>query len=238
MKIHYLLEKLIIPIFLLGLFFVITTFLDYFSYTYEFQRVFDINIHRILSLLDLRKENTLATWFSSILFLLTGLAFVLLGWSSAVNFKISNWQRIIFKITTIGAILLSADEVASIHETVGKWFKRTIENLIPFLPTDNKGFVWVLIFAPVALAGLIATVIALRKVIATIPTLRHRQTAALALWLAMFALPGVFVFELLEWQLYSEQSVGLLRCWEEVFELVGMYSLFICAVLIGGQYKL
>lgn len=188
-------------------------------------------------LLDLRKENTLATWFSSVLFLMTGLAFVLLGWSE--NFKIANWQRFIFKLTAIGAVLLSADETASIHETVGKWLKHLVENLLTFLPIDNKGFIWVLLFAPLALAGLIATVIALRKVIATIPISKQRYMTTWALWLAVFCLPGVFVFELLEWQLYStQQSVGALNCWEEMFELLGMYSLFVCALLIARQYKL
>ncbi|MDM8565767.1 hypothetical protein QUF74_08950 [Candidatus Halobeggiatoa sp. HSG11] len=217
------------------MFFVITTFLSYLTYEDEFQRIFDVNIHRVLVLLDLRKENTVGTWFSSILFLITGLSFVLLGWSS--NFKIANWQRLIFKLTAIGAVLLSADEVASIHETVGKWLKRAAEDLINFLPIDNKGFIWVVLFAPIAIAGLIATVIALHKVIAT--TSVSKQMATWALWLAVLCLPMVFIFEMLEWYLYSKQQhIGSLSCWEEMFELLGMYSLFTCAVLIAGRHKL
>ncbi len=168
---------------------------------------------------------------------MTGLAFVLLGWSS--NFKIANWQRFIFKLTAIGAVLLSADETASIHETVGKWLRGIVENLLTFLPIDNKGFIWVLLFAPLALAGLVATVIALRKVIANIPISKQRHIITWALWLAVFCLPGVFLFEIVEWLLYSiQQSVGTLNCWEETFEILGMYSLFTCAVLIARQYKL
>ncbi|MCK5877706.1 MAG: hypothetical protein KAG43_08720 [Candidatus Marithrix sp.] len=201
--------------------------MSYLTFTYEFHRIFDINIHRILVLLDLRKENTLGTWFSSILFLITGLAFVLLGWGS--SFKI--WQQFIFKMTAIGAVLLSADEVASIHETVGKWIKRAVEDLFTFLPTDERGFVWVLFFAPIAIAGLIATVVALQKVINSQPK------AVWALWIAVLCLPSVFVFEILEWVLYSER-LKILGCWEEMFELLGMYSLFVCAVLIAGKNKL
>ena len=180
-------------------------------------------------LLDLRKENTLATWFSSILFLMTGLAFVLLGWSK--NFKIANWQRFIFKLTAIGAVLLSADEVASIHETVGKWSRRAAEDVITFLPVDERGFVWVLLFAPIAIVGLIATVIALNKVI------KQDFQQVVALWTAVLCLPTVFAFELFEWIFYSEK-LKVLGCWEEGFELLGMYSLFICAVLIARQNKL
>ncbi|MFK5971342.1 MAG: hypothetical protein QM487_14660 [Candidatus Marithrix sp.] len=181
-------------------------------------------------MLDLRKENTLATWFSSILFLMTGLAFVLLGWSA--NFKIANWQRFIFKLTAIGAVLLSADEVASIHETIGKWGKRAAEDLIIFLPIDERGFVWVLLFAPIAIVGLIATVIALSKV-----SQNSQRTVFIALWIAVLCLPTVFAFELFEWIFYSEK-IKVLGCWEETFEILGMYSLFICAVLIGRQNKL
>ncbi|MDM8568437.1 hypothetical protein QUF50_02770 [Thiotrichales bacterium HSG1] len=209
---------------------MVTTFLSYLTYTYEFQRVFDINIRRVLVLLDLRKENTLATWFSSMLFLMTGLAFVLLGWGS--NFK--NWQRFIFKLTAVGAVLLSADEVASIHETVGKWIQRALEDLITFLPIGGGGFVWVLLFAPIAIAGLIATVIALHQIV------KFQRKAAIALWIAVLCLPAVFMFEILEWMLHSFQSekLKILTCWEEMFELLGMYSLFICAVLIAGRHKL
>ncbi|HHB92424.1 MAG TPA: hypothetical protein ENK59_04330 [Thioploca sp.] len=182
-------------------------------------------------MLDLRKENTLATWFSSILFLITGLAFVLLGWSA--NFKIANWQRFIFKLTTIGAVLLSADEVASIHETIGKWLKRATEDLITFLPVDERGFVWVLLFAPIAIAGLIATVIALFKVSQN----SQRTASSIALWIAVLCLPTVFAFELFEWIFYSEK-IKVLSCWEETFEILGMYSLFICALLISRQNKL
>ena len=68
MKIHYLLKKLAIPLFLITLFFIFTTFMAELSQGADWQRVFGINLHRILELLDLREENTLATWFSSFFF--------------------------------------------------------------------------------------------------------------------------------------------------------------------------
>ncbi|RKZ41889.1 MAG: hypothetical protein DRQ49_03615 [Gammaproteobacteria bacterium] len=241
MKIHYLLKKLAIPLFLITLFFIFTTFMAELSQGADWQRVFGINLHRILELLDLREENTLATWFSSMIFFATGLAFLLLGWGSSPDFIISHLTRFIFKLTAIGAILLSADEVASIHETVGKSFFRFVSNLWANAPPDNNGYFWVVLFAPFMLGGLLMTVYFLHKVIARMPT-KHdwqRQLTYFALLSAFMCLPGVFVFELFEWYFNTlKQGSGILTCFEETFEIIGMYSLFLCATLIAKIVKL
>jgi len=229
------------PLFLIGLFFILTTFLAYLSQGSDWQRIFGINWHRVLELLDMRWENTLATWFSSILFLAVGLSFVLLGWGYSPAFTISRWTRFVFQLTAIGAVLLSADEVASIHETAGKWFKRVINQLWSQAPPDNRGYSWIILFAPVLLGVFFALVYFLRQVIATMPHNqdRQRQSAYLTLLFALVCLPGVFVFEAFEWWLASfNQSVNILTCFEEMFEIIGMYSLFLCAVLIARRYEL
>jgi hypothetical protein len=194
-------------------------------------------LHRILELLDLRAENTLATWFSSIVFLAVSLSFVLLGWSYSASFTLSQWARFVFQLTAIGALLLSADEVASIHETVGKWFKRVIDQLWSQAPPDDRGYSWIILFAPVLLAGFFALIYFLRQVIATMD--KQRQSAFLTLFIALVCLPGVFVFEVFEWWLSSfNQGISILTCFEEMFELIGMYSLFLCAVFIARQHQL
>lgn len=240
-KIHTLLEKLTIPLFLIALFFILTTFLAYLTQSGEWQRVFGINLHRVLELADLREENTLATWFSSILFLFTGLAFFLLGWSSSSTFSISRLTRFIFQLTTIGAIFLSADEVGSLHETAGKSFKRFVDTFWMTAPADEKGFFWIVLFAPFLLAGLIAAGYFLYKIIVNMP-INHqwqRQSAYIALIAAFICLPGVFVFELFEWHFDNlHQNIAILTCWEETFELLGMYSLFLCTTLIARRYQL
>jgi len=241
MKIHYLLKKLAIPLFLITLFFILTTFMAELSQGADWQRMFGINLHRVLELLDLREENTLATWFSSMIFFATGLAFLLLGWGSSPNFIISRVASFIFKLTAIGAILLSADEVASIHETVGKSFFRFVSNLWANAPPDNRGYFWIVLFAPLMLGGLLMTVYFLRKVIARMPTRYdwQRQLAYVTLFLAFVCLPGVFVFEVFEWYFDTfKQSSGILKCFEETFEIIGMYSLFLCATLIAKRFQL
>lgn len=218
-----------------------TTFLAHFTQQHEWQRVFGINLHRVLDLVDLREENTLATWFSSILFLMTGLAFFLLGWSSSSTFSISRFTRFIFQLTAIGAVFLSADEVGSFHETAGKWFKRFVDSFWMTAPTDEKGFFWIILFAPFLLAGLIAAGYFLYKIIRKMPVNNQwqRQQIYIALTVAFFFLPGVLVFELFEWYFDNlHQNIAILTCWEETFELLGMYSLFLCTTLIARRYQL
>jgi len=241
LKIHTLLEKLILPLFLISLFFIITTFLAYASQGTQWQRVFGINIHRVLELVDLRRENTLATWYSSQLFFLTGVAFVLLGWGQAPGLVMTRIKRFIFQLTAIGAVLLSADEVGSFHETAGKWFGRVMQSTFPNAPPDDKGFFWIPLFAPLALMGLLAVTVALLQMIAKMPVQQawQRQKTYLALLIALICLPGVFAFELVEWYFNVQQQQVLITTWfEESFEIIGMYSLFLCAILIARQYQL
>jgi len=237
-----LLEKLAIGLLLLTLFFISTTFIAELTQGGEWQRVLGMNLHRMLELLDLREENTLATWFSSMVFLMTGLAFLLLGWGSSPKFAISHLTRLVFKLATIGAVLLSADEVASIHETAGKWFQRFVSSFWVNAPPDEKGYFWVVLFAPFLLVGFLAAAYVLRQLISNMPTERdwQRYAAYVALLVALLCLPGVFVFELLEWYLDNSvnHSSSILTCWEEAFEIIGMYSLFLCAMLIARRYQL
>jgi hypothetical protein len=241
LKIHTLLEKLIFPLFLIGLFFIITTFFAYASQGSQWQRVFGINLHRALELVDLRRENTLATWYSSQLFFLTGLAFVLLGWGQAPGLVMTRIKRFIFQLTAIGAVLLSADEVGSFHETAGKWFGRVMQNTFANAPPDDKGFFWIPLFAPLALLGLLAVTVALFQMIANMPVRQQwqRQKTYLVLLTALICLPGVFAFESIQWYFDIQQQPFLIVTWfEESFEVIGMYSLLYCTILVVRQYQL
>lgn len=217
-----------------------TTFIADWTQQADWQRVFGINWHRVLELLDLREENTLATWFSSVLFLCTGIGFLLLGWGQSAHFVISQWTRLVFQLATIGAIFLSADEVASIHETAGKWFKRVINHFVDNIQ-DERGYSWILLFAPFLVMGLVFALYGLQKLINNMPITRNwqRQQAYFALGIALFCLPGVFVFEAFEWRLsLFDQNITQWTAFEELFEIMGMYSLFFCTVLVAKQYQL
>lgn len=242
MNIRTLLEKLAIPLLILILFFILTTFAVYFTQQAHWHRVAGINIHRVLELLDLREENTLATWFSSQLFLITSIAFVVLGWSQSPQWIITPLSQWIFRLTALGACLLSADEVGSVHETAGKWFERALNQWFFDIAINDKGYFWIILFGPVLLLGLIAVVHALTQAITAIPA-THKGQRQLAYWIlltALFSLPGVFLFELLEarMNLIEPQVTSIFTCFEEAFELIGMYCLFLCTLIVIRHYQL
>lgn len=229
-------QKLLIPLGLLAVFFIVTTFLAYFAGNGEF-RVFQVNWHRVLQLLDLRQENTLGTWFSSVLFLVVSVAFLLLGWSTTSLFLISQPARWWFRLSAIGTCLLSADEVASVHETIGKWSARFAHQWLE-TPADEKGFSWILFFAPVALLIFSATAYYLLQTLRNLPE-EKRQYAQFALVTAFLSLPSVFGFEALEaYFAYTQHARTILPCFEETAEVVGMYGLFSCMVFVVNHYEL
>lgn len=234
MKLINILEKLIFPLLLISLFFISTTFMASLTSEMAWQRIGGVNLHRIFQLLDLREENTLATWFSSIIFLSTSLAFVLLGWGFSPALKISPLTQKMCQVVTMGACLLSADEVASIHETLGKWFGRLIFKTMVDYPVEDNGFLWVPLLAPLFLMGFFMAIHILYTLIT--PMQQYRRWALLTLASALICLPlGVFLSEILESQ---GISVALLTCIEEACELIGMYSLFASVVLVAKEYQL
>lgn len=241
MTLRTLLEKLTWPLFFLILFFTLTTFAAYFTHGEAWQRIAGFNMHRILQLLDLREENTLATWFSSQLFLITGLSFVLLGWQRAEKFAPGLSTTWIFRLAAIGACLLSADEVASIHESSGKRFGHMLsQTLGSTIPADDRGFLWIVLFAPILLVGLFMVTHALYQTKHADTHARSMTRFHIVLLGALICLPGVFVFEMLEVQatLAHQHHVMVFTCFEEMFELLGMYSLFLGAMFVAKQHQL
>jgi len=233
MKLIQILDRLVLPLFLISVFFIITTFLAFFSQGSEWHRVAGMNIHRVLELLDLREENTLATWFSSMIFFFTSAAFVLLGWGCSPQFTISPLTRWVFRLTAIGACGLAADEVASIHETTGKWAGRLLVDT-PVL--EDKGFLWVPLLAPVMVIGFLIAAHYLNTILKPLSPPR-RQLAQVALVVALICLPlGVFVLELLEAR--ADSPITIFPCFEEAAEIIGMYSLFWSALLAAKEYQL
>jgi len=236
-KIRTLLTILTIPLGVLVLFFIATTGIAYLNQGVEEYRIFGVNLRRLLELLDLREENTLATWFSSTLILTTGLAFTLLGWGQSETFKISHFSRFIMQLAAIGAVLLSADEVGSVHETVGKLIQRVFS---ADSAAHNQGFWWLFVFVPIFLIGLLAIIRPLLNMIGHMPgAVIYRRGAYIAFISALIFLPSVFIIEGVEAYLISNHfAPTLLRVFEEAAEVLGMYSLFFCVMLIGRQYQL
>ena len=164
-----------------------------------------------------------------------------MGWGNSVEFQISRLSRFLFQLAAIGAILISADEVASIHETVSNSLGRFVNQFLLTTPMEDTRFFWVIPFGPLASLGLIIIVYELYRLIAQMPGQNNwqRQQAYIALGGSLLFLPGVFLSESTEWYLTTIKQFGsAITCFEEMFELLGMYGLFFCVMRISKQYQL
>ncbi|WP_353572110.1 hypothetical protein [Candidatus Albibeggiatoa sp. nov. BB20] len=187
-------------------------------------------------MLDLRDENTLATWFSSIVFFIASIGFVLLGWGQSPTYKLSVFGRFSFRIIALALCLLSADEVGSFHETVGSWFERKV---IIWDGLQGMGFSWLLLFSPFAILGLILCGWQLSQLIKHLPEISVRWRSAGLLLLACALLPSVLILEALQgYWIFTKQGATILTCFEEMFELLGIYCLFLVTLIIARQHQL
>jgi hypothetical protein len=237
MKLLTLLEKLILPVFLLCLFFCLTTFFSYQTQDANWERFLSINWHRVVVLLDLREENTIATWFSSIVFFLTFLSFVLLGWGDAPHYKPNNQQRLVFKLAALASCLLSADEVGSMHETAGSWADRSL-TLLQDTPIYGMGYPWLLL-SPIIVLVFIIIVFNLFQITTSVHQAKETVKIRILLWAAIVILPSVFVFEFMEAYLgYLRQKNTFFPVVEEMLEVIGMFCLYIANILLARYYRL
>lgn len=222
------------PLLLLIVFFSFTTLTAYVFK--DLQGGGTVNWHRVLELFDLREENSVATWFSSSLFLTTALGFGLLGWGQSVHYFPGINARYLYRLTAFALILVSADEVGSVHETVGSWFERKI---ILWEAGKGMGFSWLILFAPFALLLLFTIFYHLSQLIRQLPTLTLQTSSKTMLYVATFSLVGVLLLEGLEgYFILINAPNTILPCFEEILELVGMYSLFLVTIYSAKQFYL
>jgi hypothetical protein len=204
----------------------------------NWDRFLSFNWHRVLELLDLREENTIATWFSSILFLLAAMSFILLGLSGNKNYYLTHQQRLSVRFAALGFCALSADEVGSMHETVGTWTDRTLQ-LLEGTPIYGKGYPW-LLATPLIVIIFIFIIYNLYQVTRLSQFSEQlRLNIRLLLWSAAILLPSVFVFEFIEAYLgYLRQKDTPFPVIEEMLELFGVFSVFLANVLIARHFRL
>lgn len=218
--------------------FSLLTLSAYLTQDANWNRFLGINWHRILQLGDLREENTLATWFSSILFFCASASFVLLGWGNDTQFQPTRFQRSVFQLAALATCVLSADEVGSVHETVGTWVDHSAA-LLEGTPIYGLGYPW-LLSSPFVTAFFAVIVYCLVQ--QTKPnSISYRQGIAIRglLWTAMITLPCVFVFEFIEAYLgYLRQKETFFPVVEETLELSGMFCLLTANTLLARHFRL
>src|ERR687898_935604 len=198
-----------------------------------------------LRIFDVGEERSIPTWFESIQFLLCSILLAVV----AVAKKQRNDRYILhWSVLSIILLLLSLDEVASIHEAIGQQSERLLHSVTGFTPGGAIKFFWVV-------PGTIFVIIVLLAYLRFLADLPRSTRHSFLFAGALFVL-GALGLEMLTAQVMSSSGSianwvasssggmvgqesasaipkilkGLQTCVEEMFEMLGLTA-FVYALL-------
>ena len=222
MKLRELLRLLLWPI--IGVCLLISAQVFFAHYTQGMSKLLDY----LNAIVDLREERTIGTWFETLLFALVGVSFFLVSRHPAL----SKLGKTLMVLMALGFCFLSADEMLSLHEFMGYELEQAT-GIVEDTTLDQRGFSWVLIYAPAALvvAGFLFNYY--RRI-------TQNNKAARACFALAWAFVGLVV--LLEiaagWSILQRSEFLVLPCFEESFELVFLMLFYAANLLIAEEAEL
>jgi hypothetical protein len=197
-----------------------------------------------LRIFDVGEERSIPAWFESLQFLLCS---ILLAVVAVAKKQRGDRYRLHWSILSIILLLLSLDEVASIHEAIGQQSEHLLHSATGFTPSGAISFFWVV---PGAAFTLIV-VLAYLRFLAQLP----QTTRRLFLFAGALFVLGALGIEMLSAQVLSSSEgivnwvvssgsmvdresasaiprliVGLQTSIEEMFEMLGL-TVFVYALL-------
>src|SRR5215213_2091640 len=196
-----------------------------------------------LRIFDVGEERSIPTWFESIQFLLCS---ILLAVVAVAKKQRNDRYSLHWGVLSIILMLLSLDEVASIHEAIGQQSERLLHSATGFTPGGAISFFWVV---PGAIFVFIV-LLAYLRFLADLP----QSTRRLFLFAGALFVLGALGIEMLSAQVSSSSEgianffgmelglsrhsgsaipkimIGLQTCAEEMFEMLGLTA-FVYALL-------
>src|SRR5215212_2862513 len=196
-----------------------------------------------LRIFDVGEERSIPTWFESIQFLLCS---ILLAVITAAKKRRNDRYILHWSVLSIILMLLSLDEVASIHEAIGQQSERLLHSATGFTPGGAISFFWVV-------PGAIFVIIVLLAYLRFLAHLPRSTRRSFLLAGALFVL-GALGLEMLSAQISSSSEgianffgmelglsrhsgsalpkimIGLQTSVEEMFEMLGLTA-FVYALL-------
>ncbi len=108
----------------------------------------------VFRMFHMDREANFPTWFSSAQLLLVGLVLLLI-FALERRHSPNSWAVLVWLLSAIGVIFLSADETAKIHEFLGTWFDEVFDSAQAgtFLHTLKSfpSYYWALAYVPIAI---------------------------------------------------------------------------------------
>ena len=221
MKVRELLRLLFWPLIILCILDGGHTF--FAQYTQGLSKLLDY----INSIIDMRDERTIGTWYETLLFAFTGISFFLVSRHPALS-KIG---RSLLVLMALGFCFLSADEMLSLHEFMGYKFEQAT-GIVKGTHIDQRGFSWVLVYTPAALAVFGILFSSYRRMTKTLPV----KTANTRFLLAWVAIGLVILLEVADG--LSTIEIPVLPCIEECCELLFIMLFYSANLLIAEAAEL
>jgi hypothetical protein len=186
-----------------------------------------------LRIFDVGEERSIPTWFESIQFLLCSM---LLAVIAVAKKRRGDRYSLHWGVLSVILLLLSLDEVASIHEAIGQQSENLLHSVTGLTPGGAIKFFWVVPGAILALIVLLAYL----RFLADLP----RSTRRSFLFAGALFVLGALGLEMLSAQVSSSSEgianlfgsaipkimIGLQTCVEEMFEMLGLTA-FVYALL-------
>ncbi len=224
MKIRELLRLLFWP--LVGLCILVGAQAFFAHYTEGMSKLLDY----INAVIDLREERTIGTWFETLLFVWVGLSFFLISRHPALP----KYGRNLFVLIALGFCFLSADEALVLHEFMGYELEQ-VTGIVKDTALEQRGFSWVLIYAPAALA-VFGVLVGLYYRILKVSANKRAGVCFLLAWVAVGL---VVLFEVIDgWSILERVDLSIIPCFEEFFELVFLMLLYYANLLIAEEAEL
>lgn len=224
MKIRELLRLLLWP--LIAICLLLSAQVFFAHYTQGMSKILDY----LNAIIDLREERTIGTWFESVLFVITGLSFFLVSRHPAL----SKFGKTLLVLMALGFCFLSADEALVLHEFMGYELEQ-VTGIVKDTALEQRGFSWVLIYAPAALVVFALVSGQYRRMTKTSP----KRAASICWLLAWVAVEIVVLFEVAAgWSILQRAEIHILACFEEAMELVFIMLFYSANLLIAEQSEL
>ncbi len=190
-----------------------------------------------LNKLNLAREGNLATWFESVVFLICGLSFAMIGWSRNTS-VLTDLMRRMFQGVALISCFFAADEMLQIHEEMGEKVD-SVTTIFQETTLAKVEFSWILIYGPILLVGLALFVYIIRKQSSILSLFQEVPRAKIYLIVAISCVPAILGFEAIEGYLWSHgNKQNMFPFFEESFEVIALYSFIRFNTIIAKSHDL
>ncbi len=232
MKISEFISSLIKPLVFISIGIIIIAFLLFFNENFA-----NFKYGWVIRKFDIRRENNIAVWIESNLFLLVALSFVPLGYSKNLKTEFNKFVKFFFQISAFGFAFLALDEMISLHEYLGK-FVENQTGITKGTNIEEVGFGWILIYAPIVFVGSFFVWSIWGKLLKELGGESFRRGKVFVVLIIVGAISTVLM-EVIEGFFWFENKVDtIFPCFEEGIEFMTLLSFLVCNnILIKGYEK-